>query len=319
MKDNITSRVLIIGSTQIHIAMKTIIRILFLALCLATILPLFGSCSCDKREVVEDDYGLLKNDDIEILRSDDGALSFRNKATGKVTIRNIKIDWTQDSANDSLSVFCSEGKRGYYNSFTGEIAVPAQYRRAWVFSDGLAAVQKNGNIGFIDHHGNIIIDFLFPFHGNPLSSFLFRNGVCVVANDEGKCGVIDKKGNWLISPEYDYVSTFKEYAVVTADGVRKQVTYDGKVLNSFVLDDIEELSYYRDEYTKGYDEVTVTHYTGLYAYRVGGRWGLMDSMCNRLTEPLYSSISAVDRNIFRARLLDDYSEVILNAKGEIMK
>ena len=299
--------------------MKTMIKLLVVVLSFATATLICNSCSCDKREVVEDDYGLLKNDDIEILRSDNGALSFRNKTTGKVTIRNIKIDWTQDSANDSLSVFCSEGKRGYYNSFTGEIAVPAQYRRAWVFSDGLAAVQLNGNIGFIDHCGNIVIDFRFPFHGNPLSDFLFKNGKCVVANEEGKCGVIDKSGMWIITPEWDYVSAFKEYAVVTSDGIRKQVTYDGRVLNTFVLDDIEELTYYRDEYSKGYDEVTVTHYTGLYAYRVGGRWGLMDSMCNRLTEPLYSSISAVDGNIFRARLLDDYSEVILTAKGEIMK
>lgn len=299
--------------------MKTTIKLLAVLLCIISTTLIIDSCSCNKREVIEDDYGILKNDDIEILRSEDGALSFRNKATGKMTIRNVKIDWTQESANDSLSVFCSEGKRGYYNSFSGEIAVPAQYRRAWVFSDGLAAVQKNGNIGFIDHKGNVVIDFLFPFHGNPLSSFLFRNGVCVVANEDGKCGVIDKTGTWIVQPEYDYVSAFKDYAVVTSDGVRKQVTYDGKVLNTFVLDDIEELTYYRSEYSKGYDEVTVTHYTGLYAYRVGGRWGLMDAMCNRLTEPLYSSISAVDGNIFRARLLDDYSEVILNAKGEIMK
>ena len=299
--------------------MKTTIKLLAVLLCIISSTLIIDSCSCNKREVIEDDYGILKNDDIEILRSEDGALSFRNKATGKMTIRNVKIDWTQESANDSLSVFCSEGKRGYYNSFSGEIAVPAQYRRAWVFSDGLAAVQKNGNIGFIDHKGNVVIDFLFPFHGNPLSSFLFRNGVCVVANEDGKCGVIDKTGTWIVQPEYDYVSAFKEYAVVTSDGVRKQVTYDGTVLNSFVLDDIEDLTYYRSEYSKGYDEVTVTHYTGLYAYRVGGRWGLMDAMCNRLTEPLYSSISAVDGNIFRARLLDDYSEVILNAKGEIMK
>ena len=299
--------------------MKTTIKLLAVLLCIISSTLIIDSCSCNKREVIEDDYGILKNDDIEILRSEDGALSFRNKATGKMTIRNVKIDWTQESANDSLSVFCSEGKRGYYNSFSGEIAVPAQYRRAWVFSDGLAAVQKNGNIGFIDHKGNVVIDFLFPFHGNPLSSFLFRNGVCVVANEDGKCGVIDKTGTWIVQPEYDYVSAFKEYAVVTSDGVRKQVTYDGTVLNSFVLDDIEELTYYRDEYSKGYDEVTVTHYTGLFAYRVGGRWGLMDAMCNRLTEPLYASISAVDGNIFRARLLDDYSEVILNAKGEIMK
>ena len=59
--------------------------------------------------------------------------------------------------------------------------------------------------------------------------------------------------------------------------------------------------------------------TGLFAYRVGGRCGLMDGNCHRLTEPLYSSISAVNRNMFRATLLDGWSEVILNAKGEVMR
>ncbi|MBR4352100.1 MAG: WG repeat-containing protein [Bacteroidales bacterium] len=290
-------------------------------LALAVLLPALTSCSCDKPEVVVSD--LIMNDDFEVLLYEDGSFSGRNKQSGEITIRKIHPDWTQDSANDSLSVFCSEGKRGYYNSYTGVIAVPAQYRRAWVFSEGLAAVQQNGNIGFIDHQGNVVIDFLFPFYGNPISDFVFHNGVCVVANKDGKCGVIDKTGAWLIEPEWDYVSAFKEYAVVTSDGVRKQVTYDGVVLNSFVLDDIEELTFCRNEYNQyvvGHmEELNVTHYTGLFAYRVGGRWGLMDAKCNRLTEPLYAGITAVDSNIFRAELLDGYSEVILNAKGEIMK
>ena len=51
----------------------------------------------------------------------------------------------------------------------------------------------------------------------------------------------------------------------------------------------------------------------------GRRCGLMDGNCHRLTEPLYSSISAVNPNMFRATLLDDWSEVILNAKGEVMR
>ena len=51
----------------------------------------------------------------------------------------------------------------------------------------------------------------------------------------------------------------------------------------------------------------------------GFRCGLMDANCNRLTEPLYKSITAVDKNMFRATLIDYYSEVILNAKGVVMK
>ena len=275
-----------------------------------------GCTSCNKPEIAEDLYedGVILNDDLVAYRTEDGKVSIKNSTTGVVTIKDVK---------DSLAVFCSENKRGYYNMYTGEIAIPAQYRRAWVFSEGLAAVQKNGNIGFIDHKGNVIIGFLFPYHGNPLTEFVFDDGHCVVANAEGKCGVIDRKGQWLIQPEYDTVNAFREYAIVSKSGVSLQVSYDGRVLNSFVLDSVYELTF--DEYERyenregeiEYAEKSVQ--TGLYAYCVGGRYGLMDGNCHRLTEPLYGSIRAVNRNMFRATLLDGWSEVILNAKGDVMR
>lgn len=292
----------------------------------AAILPFASGCtSCVKPEIAEDLYddGAILNDDLIAYRTEDGKVSIKNAATGVVTIKDIKIDWTQRSRNDSLAVFCSENKRGYYNMYTGEIAVPAQYRRAWVFSEGLAAVQKNGNIGFIDNKGRVVIDFQFPYHGNPLTDFVFDDGHCVVANAEGKCGVINRSGHWLIQPEYDTVNAFSEYAIVSKSGVSLQVSYDGKVLNSFVLESVYELTFEEDERFENregeiqYVEKTIP--TGLYAYCVGGRYGLMDGNCRRLTEPLYSSVRAVNRNMFRATLLDGWSEVILNAKGEVMR
>ena len=297
-------------------------NLLLVAVATAT---LFASCKQpnfpEAQEVV--DEGLLLNDDLLAVKTDDGKVSIKDVTTGKITIKDIKLDWTQRSRNDSLSVFCSDNKRGYYNMYTGEIAIPAQYRRAWVFEDGLAAVQKNGNIGFINHKGETVIDFMFPYHGNPLNNFVFENGHCVVADTTGKCGVIDKVGKWLINPEYDNISAYKEYAIVTKAGVTKQLSYDGKVLNSFVLDNIKELTYKETERYENregeleYVEKTVK--TGLFAYCVGGRYGMMDKNCHRLTDPLYKSISAVSDNMFRATLLDHYSEVILNAKGEVMK
>ena len=281
---------------------------------------------CQNRNYIAEDIsddGLLLNDDLIAVRSQDGKVSIKNASTGIVTIKDIKLDWTQRSGNDSLAVFCSEGKRGFYNLYTGEIAVPAQYRRAWVFREGLAAVQKNGSIGFINYKGETVIDFKYPYHGNPLSVFVFEDGHCVVADTTGKCGVIDKAGRWLIAPEYDYVSAYKEYAIVTKSGVTRQMSYDGTVLNAFVLDNLKELTYKEEErYINGNGDVRYTDRyikTGLYAYCVGGRYGLMDSNCHRLTEPLYKNIYAVDKNIFRALLLDYSSEVILNAKGEVMK
>ena len=296
-----------------------------LLLITVAVTTLFTACKGPKlqelQEVVDD--GLLLNDDLVAVKADDGKVSIKDVTTGKITIKDIKLDWTQRSRNDSLSVFCSEKKLGYYNMYTGEIAIPAQYRRAWVFEEGLAAVQKNGNIGFINHKGETVIDFKYPYHGNPLSSFIFEDGHCVVADTTGKCGVIDRKGAWLIHPEYDNISAYKEYAIVTKAGVTMQLSYDGKVLNSFVLDNIKELTYKEKERYENregeleYVEKTVK--TGLFAYCVGGRYGMMDKNCHRLTDPLYKSITAVSDNMFRATLLDHYSEVILNAKGEVMR
>lgn len=267
--------------------------------------------------------GLLMNDDLVAIKESDGNLTIKNTETGEVTAEKIKFDWTSSSPNDSLGVFCSKGKRGYYNSYTGKIVVEAQYRRAWIFSEGLAAVQKNGYIGFINRKGETVIPFHFPYHGNPLSEFVFKDGHCVVADTTGKCGVIDREGKWLIKPLYDNISIYEDHAIVSKAGIRMQVDYDGRVLNAFVLDAIEALTYTEQERFENregeIEYISKTIKTGLFAYRVGGRWGLMDSNCNRLTEPLYSNIAAVDKNMFRATLLDRYSEVILNSRGIVMR
>lgn len=285
---------------------------------------LIASCSQDN-SISEDasDSGMLLNDDLVAIKESDGNVTIKNTETGEVTAEKIKFDWTSSSPNDSLGVFCSKGKRGYYNSYTGKIVVEAQYRRAWIFSEGLAAVQKNGHIGFINRKGETVIPFHFPYHGNPLSEFVFKNGHCVVADTTGKCGVIDREGKWLIKPLYDNISIYEDHAIVSKAGIRMQVDYDGRVLNAFVLDSIEALTYTEQERFENregeIEYISKTIKTGLFAYRVGGRWGLMDSNCNRLTEPLYSNIAAVDKNMFRATLLDRYSEVILNSRGAVMR
>lgn len=282
--------------------------------------------SCSVNEPIAEkpsDEGLLLNDDLVAIKEDDGNITIKNTETGEVTAEKIKFDWTSSSPNDSLGVFCSDGKRGYYNSYTGKIVVPAQYRRAWVFSEGLAAVQKNGMIGFINRKGEVAIPFRYPYHGNPLSSFVFDNGYCIVADTTGKCGVINKKGEWVIQPKYDNIDAYEEYVIASSAGVRRQLTYEEKVINSFVVDNIKALTYTEKERYENKDGeivyLDIEVKTGLFSYSVGGRCGLMDANCRRLTDPLYSRIIAVDKNMYRALLLDSYSEVILNSRGEVMK
>jgi hypothetical protein len=282
--------------------------------------------SCSENEPIAEkpsDEGLLLNDDLVAIKEQDGNITIKNTQTGEVTAEKIKFDWTSSSPNDSLGVFCTDKKRGYYNSYTGKIVIPAQYRRAWVFSEGLAAVQKNGMIGFINRKGDVVIPFRYPYHGNPLSSFVFENGHCIVADTTGKCGVINRKGEWIIQPKYDNIDAYEEYVIASSAGVRKQLTYEEKTINSFVVDNIKALTFMEKERYENKDGeivyLDIEIKTGLFSYSVGGRCGLMDANCRRLTDPLYSRIIAVDKNMYRALLLDSYSEVILNGKGEVMK
>ena len=282
--------------------------------------------SCSENEPIAEkpsEEGLLLNDDLVAIKEDDGNITIKNTQTGEVTAEKIKFDWTSSSPNDSLGVFCTDKKRGYYNSYTGKIVIPAQYRRAWVFSEGLAAVQKNGMIGFINRKGEVVIPFRYPYHGNPLSSFVFENGHCIVADTTGKCGVINRKGEWIIQPKYDNIDAYEEYVIASSAGVRKQLTYEEKTINSFVVDNIKALTFMEKERYENKDGeivyLDIEVKTGLFSYSVGGRCGLMDANCRRLTDPLYSRIIAVDKNMYRALLLDSYSEVILNGRGEVMK
>lgn len=235
-------------------------------------------------------------------------------------VNDVNVEWTEDSDTDSLSMFCSDGKCGYYNSKTGEIIIDAQYVNARNFSEGLAAVWQNGKIGFINCQGKIVIDFQYPDEGNPLYSFKFHKNVCAVANEEGKCGLIDKDGNWVIKPEWDDISMYDDYIILKSGMVKRQAYYDGKVMDFFILDDVTALSYGEDVfYLEGGKLCIGSHYTGLYAYQVSGRWGLLDSSFNRLTDPIYGNISAVGENVILAELPDGFSSVVLNFKGEVMK
>ena len=73
---------------------------------------------------------------------------------------------SEASVNDSLAVYALPGKHGYINVNTGRIVIEAEannYCKAWMFSEGLAAVIKDGKIGFINAKNEVIIPFQFDY------------------------------------------------------------------------------------------------------------------------------------------------------------
>ena len=204
-----------------------------------------------------------------------------NDLTGKVTAKGL--DRIVEAAKgDSLGVFFKQGKRGFLNVNTGRVEIPAQYRKAWVFSEGLAAVMnESGKIGFINKDNEVVLPFVYDCRREYPIDYVFRNGLCVMTDERGACGVIDKEGNWVMEPQYDCIWNlyFDKYRIVkeaekygmidenmklvfpveydaiefaeserdgvllTKDYVTQHVAFDGTVMDPFVVDDVEDLHY----------------------------------------------------------------------------
>lgn len=126
-------------------------------------------------------------------------------SSGKKTITGI--DWISRPLGDDSLVFYKVGdKRGYFNMYTGEPVIEARYQHAWVFSDGLAAVDDNGWIKFIDATGKVVIDPKLQY-GLGKSLYVFHDGYCVMPDkDSDHVGLMDKNGNWALEPCYSSIS-----------------------------------------------------------------------------------------------------------------
>ena len=90
------------------------------------------------------------------------------------------------------------------------MVIPARYDHAWVFSEGLACVDENGSIKFIDSTGKTIIDQVTSYKPD-MDGLFFHGGYCLV-DDEGPelCCLIDKKG-WTVLQEYNSISSSSNY------------------------------------------------------------------------------------------------------------
>ena len=78
--------------------------------------------------------------------------------------------------------------------------IPATYENASLFSDGLAAVYKDGKFGFIDKNNELIINFLFDDAQD------FEHGRAIVEFN-GKVGMIDRTGAFVMNPVYDDIGS----------------------------------------------------------------------------------------------------------------
>ena len=303
------------------------------------------------------DYWDRKLSENVTLRSfSDNKWRVYNKQTGEYTTE--KINWVSEAPEtDSLAVYALPGKRGYININTGRIITDAEandYRKAWVFSDGLAAVMKDGKIGFINDQNDVVIPFQFDYTDKCRMydfGYVFHNGYCAMTDADGNLGLIDKIGNWVVEPEYDeiwaphksgyrvivkdskhgvldstgtivypaeygYISILPDGFVLTKSGKQWQVDFEGNTVQPFMFDN----TYYLN-YPIGYNECGEIQYAfaDFVKYEVMNSYGIMNRITGEpITPAIYSDINMLSKNLFEVQKYDSYDWYLLDTKGNVV-
>ena len=277
----------------------------------------------------------------------------KSNVTGKKVLRDVKWVITSDNIGDTLACYASKGYRGFLDIRTGHSVIPAErYTKAWLFSEGLAAVmEKDSTIKFIDTHGKVVIDkdFRYPVFSN---GYLFYDSLCAMTDASGKWGIIDKKGEWVIDPEYDGIAHKDhgfwlvnkkekrglldknarpviptEYrnievveqgiSVVFDDYTMCMMNYDGSLKYKFVCGSIDEIYYATSETDANGEDIQKLAPCKSY-YTFEGHRGLMSPNGIPLTLPLFSCITGVNENLYYCRF--DYSDsgILIDGKGRMV-
>ena len=311
----------------------------------------------------EDNYGRYwyhdeeLSEDVVVYYFSDDKYRVYNNSTNKYT--TPRIDWVTDAASgDSLGVYAVGGRRGYINVKNGEIIINAKtndYEKAWVFSDGLAAVMKDGKVGFINVDNELVIPFQFDYSSNRWgdTGYLFHDGYCVMTNKDGKFGLIDISGNWVVEPEYDelwnahktgnrivvndgkhgvldscgnvvypteyfYIDIWEDGFVLTKDGRKWQEDYEGNIVNPFVIDGVNCYMKYPVSYS---NENGVEYALSDYAeYFVNRNSGIMNRITGKpITPALFEDVNMISDKLFEVQDAETYDWYIIDIDGNIVK
>lgn len=255
----------------------------------------------------------------------DGTPGYLETRDGKKMVKGIR--WIAPPLGlDSLVCYSDGRRRGYFNKYTGEVAISPKYQHAWVFSEGLAAVEDKGTIKFIDTKGRIAFDTGMPFSDRS-PGYVFHGKYCVIDNnDRSHVGLMDKQGKWILKPEFFHIYQ-EDSLIVTDDGkmmavytdnmkpvlppMEAQLYVDGDVINAIMPDHTLKL-YTLDGNVKKESEISNTflltyrdskdnkeHIARCIQYEGANGWyGLLSPDGKRLTPPTYKDITAFGHDIY---------------------
>lgn len=253
---------------------------------------------------------------------------------GKHRVIIKDIEWVNGNVYDSLWVVSKDDRRAYFNTNTGQLTSPFLYRKAWCYSEGVAAVLDEGyRLKFIDPQGNLVFKNTFSYYRQRDFYYQFHNRMCPMLDSVGKVGLIDMSGEWVVEPSYDsaafvsgseygYWSLMRNDSLSVIDsmgriligmtpGQQLKLTDDGclEVWQRFypgrlydksgrLLSNQTYCSIEKITYYEDGNEIS----TDVLTYHTGyDQCGLMSLSGEILTAAQYDEIEAIDKKLFRAQ------------------
>ncbi len=223
------------------------------------------------------------------------------------TLGNMIIEANYDEIGD-----VSEGKIairigdlwGFVDQ-KGKVAISPKYDKVANYSEGVAAVEYRGKWGLVDHHDNIVLSFQYDDIGNLKEGLTwakrgnnivylnkagevilkvayskvhdFKNDVARVVQ-AGKWGLIDRKGNEIVSPKFNHISPFNDFGLAVAQYGRERFRYG--IINT--QGQIITNHHYR--YIYPFSE-------GLAAVKLKDKYGYINTIGNLVIPAIYSRTS----------------------------
>ena len=160
-------------------------------------------------------------------------LGYLADGKGKKVLKNVA--WvTKPMKGDSLVCYSDGKHRGYFHMRDGHVVVPPVYDHAWIFSEGLAGVEKEGRVTFINTQGDIAIPSNFAYDED-YSGYVFHQGHCAVHQRSAtsdstakQMGIIDRTGAWALSPVYDNIMPIDTFWFVDKGNLQGIFTFGMK-------------------------------------------------------------------------------------------
>ena len=138
-----------------------------------------------------------------------------NLYEGKKTVEGV--EWVRPTLEiinepDSMAVFSRYEKgrgsrKGYLDIYSGRVMISDKFKHAWNFKNGRFAVacMDNDSLYVINRNGDMVSERGFRLSPEWRFGFMFNDDLCIMQENDGKFGIINPNGEWILKPEYDWI------------------------------------------------------------------------------------------------------------------